>query len=582
MPDTDPRLNLLLADADERSPVLGEGLPAEASHHAPKPAKTGARHDSFLRRRKDADPNDLRLQRWALVAPEGREGDRMLEAIEPLRRLREDEQGAPVTVHRVRGDMSPREHRAWREDVYSAEDIPEEERAHYLLCLGDLRHVPLDLQQTLASVALVGRVHFGDAAGEIDPTRYEAYAKKVVRHAREGTPERAADLLFHVAADGTRATAEADARLVTPGFEAAQDSHSRSKLPAASVRRLEAETASALLSEGASGRPAVLLSVSHGVGAPRGGWRSGERMWREQGALVIGEGDVLDAERLSGQTFLPGGLWFCLACFGAGTPRDSAYEKWLRLLAEEQSYRGKVESVRASLPSPEQHPFVAALPQAALASPGGPLAVIGHVDLAWTYGFSSATNPSDSKKSRVLSTLEIMVRGGRAGVALDRLVDVYREVNDSLMSTYEEEEAARREGKPDSVDRRERGHLWMTRNDLRGYVLLGDPAVRLPLAGHAVADRTSAPVEIRSRDPGPPLRAPDPPFSPDPSDALDAPRPSAEVPVEDKVAAVHALLRGAETPLAIAARAGVSLDELWAWFDAYRAAGREALDHGRG
>lgn len=549
MTTLDPRLDLLLAEAGSHAPVLGGGLPAEAADLAPKPKKAGARHDTFSWRQKDADPNDLRAQRWAVVAPEGREGDRMLEAIEPLRRLREEEQGAPVTVHRVPGEMSARECRAWKEEVYLSEEVPEEERAHYLMILGDLRHVPLDLQHELSSAALVGRVHFGGAAGDIDPSRYEAYARKVARHAREGSLERAADLLFHVAADGTRATAEADGRLVTPSFEAAQDSLSRAKLPAAAVRRIEAESASALLSEGGAERPAVLLSVSHGVGAPRGGWLSEERRWREQGALVIGEGDVLDAERLSGQTFLPGGLWFCLACFGAGTPQKSAYHPWLSMLAEEQAYRGKAAAVLASLPSPGEHPFVASLPQAALASPGGPLAVIGHVDLAWTYGFVSATNPAESKKSRILATLEIMVRGGRAGVALDRLADEYREINHTLMVTYEEEETARRDGRPVSLDRKERGHLWMARNDLRGYVLLGDPAARLPLAQHALGRPAQAP-EARS---------------------------SPAVSTSDEVAAVHALLRGAEAPLAIAARAGVSLDELWGWFDAYRAARRGAL-----
>lgn len=495
--DSDPGLCLLLADADARAPVLADALPAEASESAPKPRKAGRRHDTFLRRRKDADPGDLPLQRWAVVAPEGPDGDRMLEAIEPLRRLREEEQGAPVTVHRVREGMDARESVAWKEDVYWAEDVPEDERAHYLLLLGDLRHVSLDLQQVMSTTALVGRLCFGDGRGEIDAAGYEAYSNKVVRHARAAAAD-APDLLFHVAADGTRATAEADARLLTPGFDAAQASLARGRLSAAEVRRLSAESADDLLSEGGgAARPGVLLSVSHGVGAPRGGWRSGERRRREQGALVIGEGDVLSAERMAGQTFLPGGVWFCLACFGAGTPGRSAYHAWLRLLAEEQAYRGRVDAVLASLPAEGEAPFVAALPQAALASPGGPLAVIGHVDLAWTYGFSSATNPSESRSSRLLSTLEVLVRGGRAGVALDRLSDVYREVNDALMVAYDEEESARRDGRPVAVDRRERGHLWMARNDLRGYVLLGDPAVRLPLARFARPPATAPfPYEI--------------------------------------------------------------------------------------
>jgi hypothetical protein len=174
-------------------------------------------------------------------------------------------------------------------------------------------------------------------------------------------------------------------------------------------------------------------------------------------------------------------MWLSLACFGAGTPATSAYHAWLTQLAREGAYGGSVEAVLRSLPASGQRPFVAALPQAALANPEGPLAVIGHVDLAWTYGFTSLKKPSESRRSRVLSSLDVMVRGSRAGVALEAIVRFYRETNDALTASYELEADARAEGRPDPTDRIERGHLWMLRNDLRGYVLLGDPAARLPL-----------------------------------------------------------------------------------------------------
>lgn len=74
-----------------------------------------------------------------------------------------------------------------------------------------------------------------------------------------------------------------------------------------------------------------------------------------------------------------------------------------------------------------------------------------------------------------------MIRGSRAGVALEALVRFYRETNDALTSIYELEADARANGRPDPTDPAERAHLWMLRNDLRGYVLLGDPAARLPL-----------------------------------------------------------------------------------------------------
>ncbi|XXT23243.1 hypothetical protein WME94_17050 [Sorangium sp. So ce429] len=579
----DSRLDLLLADAEARRPVLEEGLPGEAAQRGPRPREK----DSFERKRTDADPNDLTLQRWAVVAPRGREGSQLLEAIAPLIRLREAEQGAPVQVYRVPPDMDAREAAAWRESECWRDDVPEDEWPYYLLLLGDLHHISLEFQHTLAGSALVGRVQFEGASGEVDLDSYAAYAQKVARYAREGcTPEPSPDMMFFVAPDGSTATHAGETKLVAPSLAAVQEGKDKGSFPVASVRAIDAETTDELLAAGASGRPSVLLSVSHGLGPPRRGFRSEEERQRRQGALLLGLGEVLDAERMRGQRFLPGGLWFCMACFGAGTPSASAYHAWIAQLAKEGAYGGKAELVLQSLPGPGNRPFVAAMPQAALASPEGPLAVIGHIDLAWTYSFSSASNPAESRKSRILSSLRTMARGSRAGVALGTLLQSYGEANDALMASYQLEASARVEGRPDPTDRVERAHLWMLRNDLRGYVLLGDPAARLPLRQSGLGG--PAPERPGALVPSPRAEAPAPSRAAVPSPRAEAPAPATAaelgrssddevVPVGVMVAAVDALFGGDETPRAIAARAGVSLATLWGWVDAYRAGGRSRL-----
>jgi hypothetical protein len=235
-----------------------------------------------------------------------------------------------------------------------------------------------------------------------------------------------------------------------------------------------------LLRTGGAVRSGVMLSVSHGLGKPRQGWSSLEQQRARQGALRLASGDVLTAEELRNTPFLPEGMWFCLACFGAATPPRSAFQAWLTLLAREGGQKDLSREVLESLPKEGERPFLAALPQAALANPRGPLAVIGHSDLAWTYGFT-AGGSSRSRASRIAGALEVMANGSRAGVALDALMRAYREVNDGLMAEYQERQDARLEGRPDPVDPVEHATRWMERNDLRGYVLLGDPAARLSL-----------------------------------------------------------------------------------------------------
>ncbi|WP_437933038.1 hypothetical protein [Sorangium sp. So ce341] len=549
------RLDLLLADADERRPVLDEGLSDDTAQRAPRPRKA---RDANHWRRTDADRNDLTLQRWAVIAPEGREGDRMLEAIQPLVALREAEQGSPARVVRVPHGMDAKRSADFRRDIYWSEEVAEEDRPLYLMMLGDLHHTSVELQHALANDALVGRVHFADGAGETDLAGYAAYAEKVVRYAQRGTPETSPELLFYAAPDGSAATVAGKLRLVGPSLAASMEAHVRGKLPAAAVREISAGSVDDLLAGGGGARPSVLLSVSHGLGAPRRGWRREEDAWRRQGALVIAHDEILDAERLRGQAFLPGGMWFYLACLGAGTPAESVYHAWLSQLAQEDRYGGSLKAVLHSLPASGQRPFVAALPQAALANPAGPLAVIGHVDLAWTYGFSGTKSLSESKKSRIYRPLEVLVRGSRAGIALEALMEFYRGANDDLAQSYQREADARAAGRADPTDRADRAHLWMLRNDLRGYVLLGDPAARLPLRQLALRAEAPAPAEVGCTPP-------------------EAPAGGAAPGAQAREAAVLAMIRGDEAPRAIAARARVSLETLWSWVDAYRAGGRERL-----
>ncbi|MFS8065312.1 MAG: hypothetical protein ACMG6S_02965 [Byssovorax sp.] len=555
MDTAEDRLDLLLVDAEERRPVIEGGLPSEAAQRGPKPKKGIRGDDSPDWRRTDADPNDLALQKWAVVAMEGKEGDRQIEAIQPLIRLREREQGAPARVYRVPPDMDARQAVSWKDEVYWSEDVPEEERPLYLLMLGDLHHTSVELQHALANGALVGRLHVADAAGGTDLEGYEAYAAKVVRYARDAVPVPAPDLRFYVAPDGSSATVTGRTRLVGPSLVASRQAHEGGKLPAASVDEISAETVDELLAN-AQSRASVLLSVSHGLGAPRRGWRSEEEQWRRQGALVLGHDEILDAERLRGQAFLPGGMWFYLACFGGGTPTTSAYHTWLAQLSSESAFSGSVAAVLKSLPESGQRPFLAALPQAALSNPEGPLGVLAHMDLAWTYGFSGAKKLTESRKSRVLSSLDVLVRGSRAGVALEALVRFYRETNDALMASYQLEADARAQGRPDPTSHAERAHLWMLRNDLRGYVLLGDPAARLPLQH----------TTLRAGEP-PPAR----------EEVTSASTTAASIPDGGLEAAVLAMIRGDEAPRAIAERAGITLATLWDRVDAYRAAGRARL-----
>lgn len=481
-------LQLLLAHAQTCRPTLERGLPGDALEHAPRPAKSPRSADALMRDAPDRDPNDLAHQRWGVVAPEGKAGDLMLDAIVPLIRHREHEQGAGVRIYRVAPGMSAKDAVRWRDDIYRAEDVPETERPRYLMMLGDLHHVSLELQQVMAHSAYVGRVHVGDAGGEPDADGYAAYAAKAVMHAQaveNAEQARTSQLLLYAVNDGTMATTIGRVQLVEP-CQTTLEARAREDAAMCDVVRVISDDArdgsppGALLRAADTPRPAILLSVSHGQGAPPAGWGSATRQRAEQGALVLGDGTILDAETLRSRRFLPGGMWLCVACFGAGTPQTSVFQAWLSSLVNEGWPKSILTPLLASLPGPDDpRPFIAAMPQAALANPHGPLAMISHVDLAWTYSFGHPRRRAKAMPSRILSVLDTWLRRSRAGVALDALMRFYREANDALMADYQAREDALVDNLSDPTDALERAQHWMLRNDLRGYVLLGDPAARL-------------------------------------------------------------------------------------------------------
>ncbi len=473
-------MHLLLAHADEYLPVLDAGLAPEAVGKAPEPEQLPHRAEVPLLERPEAAPDDLPAQRWGVVAPQGEEGESFLQALAPLLHHREKEQGAPVRCYRVPPDMDAAAAVSWRDQVHRAEDVPQEEWPKYLLLLGDLHQVSMEFQHVLTQSAFVGRLHFAQASGAADLAGYAAYADKVLASETHGEGAQVPEVLLYTAQDGTQATRLGHRLLVEPCQEL-MERRWKPRHPGLEIRLLPYDSSGAegLVRAAGEARSGVLLTVTHGLGLPRRGWASVEEQRAVQGALGIARGKRLSGDMLRSTPFLPGGMWFCVACFGAATPPRSAFHAWLELLAQQRAYAGP-EEVLKSLPRAGERPFLAALPQAVLANPAGPLAVVGHSDLAWAFGFMEPDMSYRSRASRIASALEVMVNGSRAGVALDALMRFYRDVNEGLMAYYQARQDARvRE--QHAPELRSLGYRWMLRNDLRGYILLGDPAVRLPL-----------------------------------------------------------------------------------------------------
>lgn len=550
MRDARPRIDLLLVNADDRAPMLEGGVDGMAASGAPAP--DGRPKPEELWGDEDA-PDDLERQRWGVIAPADDDGNRLIDAIAPLLEHRRRQQGQ-VRVYRVPARMTVDEAARWKKRVFRSGGDVDNDLPRYQLIVGDLDQVPLAVQQVQATDGFVGRIAFDDLDG------YRAYADKVVRW--EDRPAQATEgtAILHAVRDGTSATRRGYEALIAPG-----EAILRRRRAAGDVRYGELRVTGSerpapdeLWAAAATDRPGVLLSVSHGVGVPRAGnaaaGRGGAaRQRREQGALSFGRGGVVTGADVAGRGFLPGGMWLAVACFGAGTAETSDYHHWLDTLRRTGHAGSEIGHVLDTLA--HERPFVAAVPKAALADPSGPLAFVGHVDLAWTYSFFDLDDRPRRRPGRLMGVIQALLNRHRAGVAVRKLMQFFAEVNTEL-TALQDAGARAGQGSIDDDERARRAHLWMLRQDLAGYVLLGDPAVRLPITGEReAASGTGFP---RARGAG---RAAD----------------EHAAAVMRAEAAVLAVLRG-DSVASAAGRHGLDRAELERLVASYHAAGRDALD----
>lgn len=572
-------ISLLLSHFDDGRPVL-EDLDREGDQQGQPPdAESGATHLSDS----SADPNDLEAQRWGLIIPQGPEGQRLKSLIQPLIDRRQEQQGGrPIQIFEVPPDLSPADAARWKKKTFESGGVFADDVPRYVTILGDLHQVSLGFQQVLCSDSFPGRLCF-DAEAD-----YERYVQKVLDWEKNPSAADKASAIYHTVHDGTAATTVGYRALIKPGMELMRQKIEEDKQTLAMLRPgarpprdilpIEALVESGdlynplqdqLLNSVNTTKPSVLFTLSHGSGPPRAGWANSGDKLAKQGALSFGSNGHFSAADLGEAPFVPGGIWFMLACFGGGTPAVSPYFHWLQGLKAQGQFRGRVEGVLDALPKAGERPFVAQLPKAALASSKGPLAVMAHLDLAWTYSFQDLDTGATNRPARFMAIVRRLLERKRAGVALYELLRFLGQAESELAMEADAEAM----GMPANPARR--GHLWMLRQDLAGYVLLGDPAVHLPLKAPNLVPPPSISADIQTHAAS--LSAP--PTSAVSSAAAGAAAPASALPLplpklEEAIAKV---ILGDQSTKAIAAEYQVDRDQLQDLTDRYQAAGRKAL-----
>jgi hypothetical protein len=327
-----------------------------------------------------------------------------------------------------------------------------------VLIVGGPERVPFHFQAVLDSAASVGRVAF-DEIGSL-----EAYVEKILRLEADDAPSRRQEALIFATDRG-----RPDPTYYSRQYMAKPiDEYVRSRL-SVPVRAFYAEsaTAPALLEALTTGRSAVVYTATHGAARPTGLLDVQRQI---NGAVVCTPEPGATSQSLVAASDIPadtpvaeGAIVFQFACFSAGTPAESDYAHWL----------GR-ERLNA------QADFVAALPNRLLAHPRGPLAFVGHVDLAWIHAFDDPDNPDieESWHSRLkpfLAAVQTLLAPQPVGLAMNAINKRFDVGSIGLADAFDRQQRGRLPDTPEY--RRKLVRDFVTRSDAQNYVVLGDPAV---------------------------------------------------------------------------------------------------------
>ncbi|MGD8804269.1 MAG: C25 family cysteine peptidase [Chloroflexota bacterium] len=347
---------------------------------------------------------------------------------------------------------------------------------YYLLIVGDPERIPNRFQSQLDVQYAVGRIHF-DTLDE-----YANYARSVVE-AETGPVKLARDIaMFSVANPDDEATKLSTNKLMRPMFDNLKTSQTSWKMTDYFAEQATKGQLARLL--GGDQTPAMLFTASHGVPFNVGS----SRQLPHQGALLcqdwpgkkawsgaIPQDHYFAGDDLSSDANLLGMIAFLFACYGAGTPRYDEFAK--------EAFKNKREEIAP-------FNFLGQLPLKMLGhSRGGALAVIGHIDRAWSYSFD--WQGAGAQTEVFESTMRRLLDGHPVGSAVEYFNERYAELSTVLSDELEEIEF----GKP--ADPFEMSGLWTANNDARGYAVIGDPAVRLPVAEEGQASSERPAIEVQ-------------------------------------------------------------------------------------
>jgi hypothetical protein len=409
------------------------------------------------------NPEELDQAGWGILFPADFEAGPIKEALAPLLERRKQEAGALFHVFEgtqgvQRGESATDWLARQGEGPGLAAVDPTRGVPFYIMIVAPPDAIPMSFQYLLDIFWAVGRLHFEN----LDD--YSRYAAAIVEYETTEvlpqTSKRAA--LFATEHPGDGATSMFTRDVAAPFLDTTGAARPLGRKQGFSVASVMGDNATkagllgAMRGDGA-GAPALLFSGTHGMSFRKGNPRQAAC----QGALVcqdwegfgaIKEDDWFSASDVPADLRLNGMVHFLFACYGGG---------WESFDTFRDGPDGTAQQIA-------DRPGMSQLPQAILSR--GAMCVVAHVDRAWSYSFRTPNGKPQSAPIR--DVLTRIMQGSRVGNALDQFNAQWAALSVPIADKL-------RDFQTQSATGKELAHLWIARDDVRNYTVLGDPAARV-------------------------------------------------------------------------------------------------------
>lgn len=351
--------------------------------------------------------------------------------------------------------LLPGEFQHWLADQFNNRQLPP-----YLLICDSFENIHLEYQYIFNAFAVTGRLWFDEPAG------YDAYVQKVL--AVERGEVGAGDAAIVACPVDDDVTFADNKSIISPMLK----SREAQSLELKALRGQDFNKDSLL----ESGRNARFMALyCHGIGLPT------EELAKRptlQGAFVLRYGaeedeGLLTPNDIASKPFVSGGIVFSPACLAGGTQGDSDFAAWL----DPQGlplYTG-------------EHSRVSSIGQALLASASGPMAALVHFDISISSSapmFNPLTGEHDLQKEIHTRFIRLLSEGETLGRATGPFRWAAGTYYAQAITQFEKVAGTRpfMSWDPTTIGKQvySLNQYHVVATDMRNYIILGDPAVRLP------------------------------------------------------------------------------------------------------